>query len=165
MNSGASLPGCTQGVIPALRFGDAVPSQEERHDRGPRHPATTPLHGRYLIRPLVDVQGTVYVRLCSPPAGAYVQTPVPPVGSHNLPAGMAGNGRASFIYVISHQNSRQRPFIFKHINQLPIRPGMQPLVQLVSIVNAFPDPVKIPYSYLLYVPPYALRNEVRCSHV
>jgi len=149
----------------ALRFNDAMPFQEERHDRGPRHPATTPLHGRYLIHPLIDVQGTVYVRLCLPPAGAYIQTPVPPVGRHNLPAGVTSDGRTLLIYVIPYQNSHQRPFILEHINQLPVRPCVQPLVQTIPIINTSTNPVKVPNGYFLHTPSHALRNEVRCSYV
>jgi len=48
INWGASSGGCAQKVLFALRFSDTVPPQEERHDHGPRHSATIPLHGRYL---------------------------------------------------------------------------------------------------------------------
>jgi len=92
INPGASLLGCAQEVTLALRFVDSVPSQVERPDHGPCHTATTPLDGRYLESPLVDVQGPVDIRLRLPAAGASVEPPVLPVGGQSLPASVAGEG-------------------------------------------------------------------------
>jgi hypothetical protein len=78
---------------------------------------------------------------------------------------MTSDGRALLIYVIPYQNSRQCPFVFKHINQLSVRPGIQSLVQSVSIVNALTDPVKVTNGYLLHAPPYAFRNKMGGGYV
>jgi len=51
--------GCVREAALALRSVDTVPSQTERPDHGLRHTATTPLDGRYLESPLVEVRGAV----------------------------------------------------------------------------------------------------------
>jgi hypothetical protein len=127
MNPGTSLSGCAQEIPLAPRFVDSVPSQTERPDHGPCHAATTPLDGRYLESPLVDVQGPVDIRLRLPAAGASIETPVSSVGGCDFPTSVAGDRSFSLLHLVD-LDAHEGPFVPQDLHQFAVRPGVESLV-------------------------------------
>jgi hypothetical protein len=81
--------GCVQ-LSTVLWFSDTMPKMV-RHGHRPCHPATTPLHGRYLERSFEDVQRSVNICLRLPAAGTGVHSPMFAVRTQNLSASVAGS--------------------------------------------------------------------------
>jgi hypothetical protein len=87
------------------------------------------------------------------------------VGRKYTPAGMTVRRCILFVYIIPDYNPGKCSFILEHVDELPVRPGVQSLVELITVIDALTDTAEVPDGYLPHTPLHTLLYKVGCGYM